>query len=153
MLDKVRAMILRDCDRELEACRAHPLIAAKYIDFHPNGERKIYEEEFLQEVLHAGIPLQVRFVTEQSLTTKAEQYFRDRRYLTFHLSYDQEEGWFLYVEQLSGVLTYADTISDALYVLQDALNGFVEAVLEGGQNSSENGNMAYPDRVLGQDEL
>jgi predicted RNase H-like HicB family nuclease len=80
--------------------------------------------------------------------SRTEQYFRDRSYLTFHMTYDEEEGWFLWAEQLPGVLTYADTISDALYVLQDCLDGFAEA-----QNGSKNGSMAYLDRILGQDDL
>jgi predicted RNase H-like HicB family nuclease len=134
----------------MEARRGSP----ETVEFRPNGERKMYEEELFQRVLDSGVPLQIKFVTEGlPLTTRAEHYYRGRRYLTFHLSYDHEEGWFLWAEQLSGVLTYADTISDALYVLQDALNGFAEAVLDEGQSGSESGTLAYLDRVLGQDEL
>jgi predicted RNase H-like HicB family nuclease len=134
----------------MEARRGEP----HTIEFNPNGVRKMYEEEFLQEVLDSGHPLQVKFVTEGNpLTDEAERYFRDRRYLSFHLSYDEHEGWFLYAEQLPGVLTYADTVSDALYILQDALNGFAEATLEEGQSGSKSGDMAYLDRVSAQDEL
>jgi predicted RNase H-like HicB family nuclease len=75
----------------------------------------------------------------------AEQYLRDRSYLTFNLTYDEEDGWFLYAEELEGVLLYANTVSEALYLLDDALDGHAE-------NGSQNSKLAHLGGILGQDE-
>jgi predicted RNase H-like HicB family nuclease len=111
--------------------------------------RSHFEEETMTFTQLRDLIFRVNHGTPE-VPSRAEQYLRDRSYLTFNMTYGEEEGWFLYAEELEGVLLYADTVSEALYLLDDALDGHVEAVL--AENGSQNGKSAHLDGILGQDE-
>jgi predicted RNase H-like HicB family nuclease len=75
--------------------------------------------------------------------TRAEEYLRGKQDITIHFSYDEEDGWFVIADELEGVLLYAETVYDALYLLGDAIQGHAEAVLDENQSGSSNGEVAH----------
>ncbi len=59
-----------------------------------------------------------------------EWFLRENHpYLTIHLSYGQEDGWFVMVEEIEGTLAYADSFDEALWIISDSVAGIVEADL------------------------
>jgi len=74
----------------------------------------------------------IRQATMQQSAQHVELFLRENHpYLTIHLSYGQEDGWFVMVEEIEGAFAYADSFDEALWIISDSLAGIVEADLGG----------------------
>jgi predicted RNase H-like HicB family nuclease len=58
-----------------------------------------------------------------------EDWLRKHEGLTVEISWD-ETGWFAKVPELPGCMTQGDTISELLWMLDDAIHGWTEVTLE-----------------------
>jgi len=57
---------------------------------------------------------------------RAETFLRrNHPYLTIHLSYAEEDGWFVVVEEIAGALAYADSFAEALGIISASVAGSV----------------------------
>jgi predicted RNase H-like HicB family nuclease len=107
-----------------------PIHVDEPVRFQPDGPRQMYEEEFLRRVVDAGVPLQVQFMMSQNpIPSEGEEYLRQKQHITIRLTYG-EDGWLVAAEELAGVMFMARSVEEALFILNDAIVGHVEAVLD-----------------------
>jgi antitoxin HicB len=71
------------------------------------------------------------FGEQEDAVEKTVEYYMGLPY-TIELQRDPEEGWFVRVKELSGCMSQGETSEEALAMIQDAMQGWLEVSLEMG---------------------
>jgi predicted RNase H-like HicB family nuclease len=81
-------------------------------------------------IIASLVDTQLRKVANRVLDENTEEWLRSQHpHLNIELAYDPEEGWFVRAHELPGCTTGGDSVDEALYMIADAIHGWVEATI------------------------